>query len=90
MFTLLKFWVLRNALVDFDLLNYFIRFVHLPPLRITILIVKLLLIDLVVVQMFVIANAVPSPDLPKNQVASARVALGVFRVLQELWPFFIY
>jgi hypothetical protein len=39
--------------------------------------------------MFVIANAVPSPDLPKNQVASARLALGVFRVLQELWLFFI-
>lgn len=65
--------MLRIVLVDFDLLNYFIRFVHLPPLRITILIVKLLLIDLVaLLQMFVIA--VPSRARPLCQVASDHLA----------------
>ena len=65
--------MLRIVLVDFDLLNYFIRFVHLPPLRITILIVKLLLIDLVaLLQMFVIA--VPSHARPLCQVASDHLA----------------
>ncbi len=64
---------LRIALACFHLLNYFIRFVHLPALRITTLIVKLLLIDLVAFLRMSLAAA-PSLALLLCQAAFAHWA----------------